>query len=327
MGVPHLIRFWGTIILPTATHPDDSSCRSAEQGMATTVRNLLAVTMPTQDLNRLTFLADQLWFAEQDRTPIDPLGSRGVPLSPDDAYAVQRMNVRRRIDAGERPVGHKVGLTSQAMQDQLGVDSPDFGIITDAMIIASGGELDLGALIAPRIEAEFAFIFNRRLRGTTKPSLEDLRGAIEGVALALEIIDSRIIDWKIGLSDTVADNASSARIVVGPVRPASPDLFGELIDTQLSLAQDDNELAAGPGSAVLGDPLNALLWLSDALFSFGEGFEKGDVVLAGAVHASVPLAPGCTFSARAEGFSPVSVGTSPTRLADPAALAKGAPVA
>ena len=249
-------------------------------------------------------LADALRTAEATREAIVPPTVSNPGLTIEDAYRIQRLNIDLRVEAGERVVGHKVGLTSLAMQRQLGVDQPDFGVITDTMVVANGGELAVDALVSPRVEAEFAFRIGRDL--PPSPSLDELRDAVAGVAVALEIIDSRVADWKIGLLDTVADNASSARIVYGEFAPAFGSRLAALPNMTITLTQGDNEVASGPGSAVLGDPLVSLHWLATAIGAYGERFSAGQVVLAGAVAAAVPLVAGSTWTASADGLSPVS---------------------
>ncbi|ALJ21784.1 hypothetical protein AOA12_18545 [Microbacterium sp. No. 7] len=258
-----------------------------------------------RDHTALAAIADALRAAEIARTPIAPPSQTWPGLTVEDAYAVQRIGVRRRVEAGERIVGRKIGLTSLPMQQQLGVDQPDFGAVTDRMVLANGGALDVSALIAPRVEAEFAFRIGRDL--PVSPSPTALEDAIDGVALALEIIDSRVADWRITLVDTVADNASSARIVHGDVVPATSRLRRELPGTVITLVRDGEEACSGPGSAVLGDPLHALHWLAKAIGAYGDRFLAGDVVLAGAVAASVPLVPGARWTAHADGLPPVSL--------------------
>lgn len=267
---------------------------------------LTLVTSPslTVELRRL---ADDLHRAEAGRAPIDPPSSTAPGLTVDEAYAVQRANIDRRLTAGERIVGRKIGLTSRAMQEQLGVDSPDFGIVTDAMVIADGAGLDLLQLIAPRVEAEFAFRIGSDL--PPSPTRSELLAALDGVAVALEVIDSRVADWRIGLVDTIADNASSARIVTGPFAPATPELIAALPDIVVTLTKDHDVVAEGPGSAVLGDPIISLLWLSAAIGAYRESFAAGDVVLAGAVAKAVDLVPGADWAASATGFRPVSFHT------------------
>jgi 2-keto-4-pentenoate hydratase len=254
----------------------------------------------------LTALADALWDASETCEPIAQPSRGAYPdLSIDDAYAVQGHNIERRIARGETVVGHKIGLTSLAMQRQLGVDQPDFGVITDAMVIPHGGEVDGSRLLAPKLEAEFAFRIATDV--PVSPSIDELKAAIGDVAVAIELIDSRIADWKIGLVDTIADNASSSGIVVGPWRRATDDILAELLDTEIELLKDGAMVVIGPGSAVLGDPVVSLHWLATAIGRYGQSFAPGDVVLAGAVAASVPLDPGVTWSAIAYGFEPVVV--------------------
>jgi len=261
----------------------------------------------------LRTLADELREAERLRRPIAPPSAANAALTVGDAYEIQRFNLGVREAAGERRVGRKIGLTSLAMQKQLGVDSPDFGVITDAMVIADGGELDAAVLIAPRVEAELAFRIGRDL--PPSPDAGELADAIDGVAVALEIIDSRVADWKIGLVDTVADNASSARIATGAFVPATAALLSDLPDVVVTMRCDGEQVASGPGSAVLGDPLISLRWLADAIGAYGEAFRAGDIVLAGAVDRAAPLAPGQSWEASAEGFPAVAFRTTPTTTA------------
>lgn len=257
---------------------------------------------PTSALLRT--LADSLHAAEATGSAVAPV-SAGRDLTLEDAYTVQRINIARRLAAGERVIGRKVGLTSLAMQQQLGVDRPDFGVITDAMVVDDGGVLDATHLLAPRAEAEFAFRIGSDL--PVSPSLDQVRAGVDGVAVALEIIDSRIADWKITLIDTVADNASSCRIVCGAVASATPELLQALPGAVITMRRNGDDVATGPGSAVLGDPMRALHWLAGAIGAFGERFRAGDIVLAGAVAAAVPLAPGDQFQAVADGLPDVSV--------------------
>ncbi len=252
----------------------------------------------------LAEIADALRDAERSRTAIAPLTTTHRGLSIEDAYRIQRLNIRRRLDAGERIAGHKVGLTSRVMQEQLSVDQPDYGVITDAMVVPDGGELRVDALIAPRVEPEFAFLIGEDLPAA--PTLHELTASVSGVALALEIIDSRIADWKIALVDTVADNASSARIVHGEFLPARAALLSTLPSTTITLRRNGAEVGSGPGSAVLGDPLVSLHWLATAIGSYGDRFSKGEVVIAGAVAAAVPLTAGSAWEASADGFPAVA---------------------
>jgi len=166
------------------------------------------------DAVELAGMAGRLSEAELHRTPIAPLTDDRPELTVEDAYAIQGANVERRVAAGRLVRGHKVGLTSRAMQDLLGVSEPDFGVLLDDMFVEEGDEVPLDTMIQPRVEAEMAFFLDRDLVGPGVTTADALR-AIGGVLPAIEIVDSRIADWRIGLADTVADNASSGRVVLG----------------------------------------------------------------------------------------------------------------
>lgn len=254
-------------------------------------------TPPAPTTADLEELAGLLRRAEADRKPIAPLTElrRGLTIS--EAYAVQDANTRLRLAAGERLAGRKVGLTSLPMQQQLGVDEPDFGVLFESMVIPDGGSIATGELVAPRAEAEIAFVLGERLAGPDV-TVADVRAAVAKVVLAIEVIDSRIADWRITLADTVADNASSARVVVGRAVAATPELLASLADEAVELYVDNALAAEGHGAEVLGDPLEAVAWLARTLHPYGAGIEAGELVLAGAVHASLPLTPGSTLSVR-----------------------------
>jgi 2-keto-4-pentenoate hydratase len=253
-------------------------------------------------------VAADLWRAGSTLDPIAPPSETSPGISVDDAYRIQRINLDRRLAAGETRVGHKIGLTSLAIQQQLGVDRPDFGFITDRMMIENGGTIAVDSLIAPRVEAEFAFRIGKALPAS--PTRYELRDAINGVAIALEVIDSRVRDWKITLVDTIADNASSARMVHGSFQAATSELLDSLPKLVIVLDQDDETRVSGPGSAVMGDPIDSLLWLAQSIGNFGIAFAAGDVVIAGAVAAAVPLVGGVSFSATCPGFDTVLLNTA-----------------
>ena len=261
---------------------------------------------PAADGQTLDTLAELLLQAAARRQPIEPLTAAVGNLSVDDAYAIQTRVVRRRTESGDRIVGRKVGLTSRAMQEQLGVAEPDFGVILESMVLASGARLATDMLIAPRVEAEFAVRMSRDLSGPSVTPAET-RAAIGEVMLALEIIDSRIVDWRIRLADTIADNASSALVVLGAPLSATAELLVRLPHAQLDFAERGVVVDGGRGSAVLGDPLEAVVWLVHRLSAFGESLKAGDVVMTGAVHASRPIVTGAFLSATSHGFQAVSV--------------------
>lgn len=260
-------------------------------------------TLPAE----LRDIATGLRRAEIARSAVDQPSTARPGLTVDEAYAIQRANIDERLAAGERRVGRKIGLTSEAIQRQLGVDSPDFGVILDSMVVADAGTLDLGELIAARAEAEFAFRFGADV--PVAPTRDQLVAALDGVAVAIEVIDSRVRDWRITLPDTVADNASSARMITGAFVPATDALLAAVPALEIEMLRDGAVLTVGPGSAVLGDPITSLLWLASAIGAYGESFAAGDIVLAGAVSAAVDLDAPATWTARAAGLPPVSFTT------------------
>lgn len=250
--------------------------------------------------NVIARLAEQLRAAEDSQVPIDALTDQINDLTLDEAYRIQAINLDRVLAEGGRLVGRKIGLTSKAMQEQLGVDEPDVGAITDRMVIPPEGDLDTTRYIAPRVEAELAFRLRKDLDGPI--TMDEVRASIGSVMLAAEIIDSRIRDWNIKLVDTVADNASSAGVLFGREAPATDRLLDALPSIRVYLEANGAVASFGDGSAVLGHPLNSVLWLARTLEANGAVLRAGDLVLAGAVHASVPLTAGVEYAVRSEWF-------------------------
>lgn len=239
-------------------------------------------------------LADELWQAEHTGVPVEPLTKRYDGLEIDDAYAIQSLNIDRHLAAGARVCGRKVGLTSVPMQEMLGVSEPDYGVLLDHMFVEDGDEVPLGRLLQPRIEAELAFVMERDLEGPGVTAARALP-AIAGALPAFEIVDSRVADWQIKLIDTVADNASSGLLVVGGNLRKVTDIDLRLIGVAVSR---HGELAdTGAGAAVLGNPARCVAWLANKLASFGAGLKAGDIVLPGAVHRMINVAPGDVFQA------------------------------
>jgi 2-oxopent-4-enoate hydratase len=249
-------------------------------------------------------LADELWEADRSAKPVAPLTDRHPDLVLEDAYAVQTINIARRTAAGQRVIGRKVGLTSRPMQQMLGVDEPDFGVLTDEMIVEDGDLIDLARLVQPRVEAELAFVMGADLAGPGVTTARAL-AAIEGALPSVEIVDSRVADWKIKLVDTVADNASSGLLVMGGrMRPVA-DLDLRLLGVVVS--RHGQMIDTGAGAAALGNPARCVAWLANKLGAFGEGLTAGDVVLPGAVHKMVPVAPGDVFRAEFAHLGAVTV--------------------
>lgn len=251
----------------------------------------------------LTRLATALALAYETRVPIDP-PSQTMALTVHDAYAVQSLQVDRWVAAGARVRGHKVGLTSRAMQKMLAVDQPDYGHLLESMFVASGERIPASRFLQVRAEPEIAFVLGRDLAGPGVTTVDALRAIDFGVA-ALELIDSRVRDWKINLLDTIADNASSGAVVLAsrPIRPADLDL--RLVGC--NLYRNGNLTATGAGGAVLGDPIRAVAWLANTLGPMGVVLRAGDVVLPGSCTAAIPASPGDTIRADFAGMGVVTV--------------------
>ena len=237
------------------------------------------------DSNAVGEIADRLWEAQKTGQPCAP-PSRDYPLlDVTSAYAVQHRIIERRKtvglnDAPARRVGRKIGLTSFAIQDWLGVSEPDFGVLLDDMVVLDGAEANTSHLLQPRVEAEVAFVLGGDIRGPGVTAADVVR-ATDHVVPALEIIDSRIADWKITYEDTIADNASSGLFVLGN----GPR---KLIDTDLrcagmALRKNGAVVSTGAGAACLGHPVNAVVWLANKLAEFGQGLRSGEIVLSGAL--------------------------------------------
>lgn len=213
------------------------------------------------------------------------------PLDIEGAYAVQEINTSHWVAEGRRIVGRKAGLTAKAVQAQLGVDQPDFGVLFDDMQIADGGVLDPAKTLQPKAEAEIAFVLGADLPdpGTTA---EMAGAAVASVHAAIEIVDSRIADWKITFADTVADNGSSAFFVLAD---GGKPLAGLDIYSAGMVMEINGEIASlGAGAAALGHPLNAAAWLARTLAVRGEPLRKGDILLAGALGPMATISPGDT---------------------------------
>jgi 2-keto-4-pentenoate hydratase len=255
--------------------------------------------------SELDALAEALRTAERTRTPIAQVSATLPGLTAADAYAIQERLVAPRVAAGETLEGWKIGLTSAAMQRQLGVDQPDYGAILSGWVVPDRATLPMDAFIAPRVEAEICFRLARPLQGPGV-SVEEVLAATAGVSAAIEIIDSRIRDWKLTLVDTIADMASSARIVVAPTSVAVTGL--DLRSVTVELLRDGEVVADGVGAACLGDPAAAVAWAANTLGTLGVALQAGHIVMPGALHASVPVTGSSSFEARFTGIGSVMVG-------------------
>jgi 2-keto-4-pentenoate hydratase len=249
-------------------------------------------------------LAARLQEAEASRRSIDPIAGDIGSGRIDVAYAVQTEVTRRGIESGRRLVGRKIGLTSKAVQQQLGVDQPDYGALFADMEIVTGGQIEVAQLIQPRVEAELALVLESDL-SSEDVTLGELMRATAYAVPALEVVDSRIRDWKITILDTVADNGSSARYVLGASPRRLTDV--DLESCGMTMMKNGTIVSVGCGAACLGHPLRAALWLARTMAKAGQPLRSGDVVLTGALGPVSPVSAGEFCEARISGFSPVSV--------------------
>ncbi len=258
-------------------------------------------------------LADRLWQAHLSGTATQPLrddiaaiaasGTNPLQL----AYHVQQNLTERRLKAGGRLVGRKIGLTSKAVQQQLGVDSPDYGALFADMAVGDGEEIAWSRTHQPKAEAEIALVLERDLMHE-KHSFADLISATAYALPAIEVVGSRIANWDIRLVDTVADNASSGLFVLGSRPVLLRDL--DLVRCGMVMERRGDQASVGAGSACLGNPLNAAVWLADTMVRLGNPLRAGDVVLTGALGPMVVAQPGDVFTAHIEGLGSVSAAFS-----------------
>jgi 2-keto-4-pentenoate hydratase len=249
--------------------------------------------------------ARQLLDAYGTGKPIPPLTSTYDDMTVEDAYAVQLLQIEERLAEGRLVKGHKVGLTSAAMQRLLGVDEPDYGHLLDDFFHLEHVPIPLDRFLQPRIEPEVAFVLAKPLRGPGV-TVHEAIAAVDFVLPALEIVDSRIAGWDITFVDTVADNASSGLYVLGD--SAGPLGDRDLTAVEMTMTRADGSVASsGSGAACLGDPVNALVWLARTAAELGEPLRAGDVVLSGALGPMVPVAAGDAFAAELSGLGAVRV--------------------
>jgi 2-keto-4-pentenoate hydratase len=254
-------------------------------------------------------VADALRDAEAARRPIPPLRETWPDIDVVDAYEIQLLNIRRRLQAGAGVRGHKVGLSSKAMQDMMGVDEPDYGhLLTDMELPSTGQSSDepvpADRYCYPRVEVEVAFVLGETLPGAGCTE-DDVLRATQYVAPAIELIDSRIAEWNIRIADTIADNASSAGFVLGPQRVSPNEV--DLTAIEAVLMRNGEKVAEGRSDAVLGNPVTAVAWLADKVAGFGVTLEAGHVILPGSVHRAIDVRPGDGFVADFQDFGSVSV--------------------
>jgi 2-keto-4-pentenoate hydratase len=262
-------------------------------------------------------IADALWQAEQKHAPCLPVREHIAAVAKSDsandilaaAYAVQNINTQRRIAAGERLIGRKIGLTSLAVQKQLGVDTPDFGMLFASMAVGHGEVISNMRLMQPKVEAEIAFVLQSDLTHECH-TVADIINATAYALPALEVVGSRIANWDIRLADTVADNASSSLFVLGsrPVKLSKLDL----VECNMVMTTGQGEaVSTGVGSACLGNPMNAAVWLANMMVKMGSPLRAGDVLMTGALGPMVAVQPGDVFNAYIDGLGSVSAEFGP----------------
>ena len=266
------------------------------------------------DSAQRTTAAELLWTAERDLAPVAPLTETFPGIDVVDAYEIQLVNIRRKLAAGARVRGHKVGLSSPVMQRMMGVDEPDYGHLLDSMVLGEGTPIPAGRYCYPRIEVEIGYLLGSALPGAGCTE-DDVLAATEYIVPSLELIDSRITNWQIKLPDTIADNASSAGVILGEARRTPAELAErgvDLADIDAVLYRadaahpDGTEVARGNTSAVLGNPTRCVAWLARKVAEFGVKLEAGHLVIPGSCTRAIDAAPGTTFRAEFAGLGSVT---------------------
>jgi len=250
---------------------------------------------------KIKTFAGQLFNAERNRKAIPPLTDQDSSLTVDDAYHIQLENIKRVVSMGHTVSGKKIGLTSPGIQKQMGVNEPDYGHLF-AVMDCKDGKVNTGALLFPKIEGEIAFILKKDLSGG-KVTRDDVVNATDYVVAAFEIVDSRIVDWKIKLPDTIADNASSGRYVLGHKRLTLNEV--KLPEVTMKLYRNGQLAGEGTGAAVMGDPCISVAWLANRLWDYGVTLKAGEVILSGAFSAAPVAVKGDVFTAEFSSFGKV----------------------
>lgn len=243
--------------------------------------------------------ANRLWDASQSGDACAPVRELIDAQDVGSAYEVQWLNTQRRLDEGEKIIGSKIGLTSFAVQKQLGVDQPDYGILFDSMQIDH--ELDHSALMQPKAEAEIAFVLGKDL--SVDPSEDELVDAIDHACAAIEIVGSRVKDWNIRIADTIADNASASHFVLGCRKVDLSEI--DVVHCKMRMSKNGEEVSSGTGEACMGSPLTAALWLAKTMGAKGMPLKKGEIILSGALGPMAEFEKGDNFVAEIEGLGSV----------------------
>ena len=247
---------------------------------------------------------DELYNALLTRTPVDPLTDREADITIEDAYNIQLRMIQRQLDAGETVVGKKIGVTSKVVMNMLKVNQPDFGQLLSGMVYNEGEPIIASSMIAPKAEAEVAFILKHDLTGPGVTAADVLR-ATDCVMPCFEIVDSRIKDWKIKIQDTVADNASCGVLVLGGVRKSPRKL--DLALAGMVLEKNGDIVSTSCGAAVQGSPVNAIAWLANTLGRLGISLKAGEIILSGSQSPLVPVVAGDSLYCTVGGLGSTSV--------------------
>ena len=256
------------------------------------------------DKTKIQHYGDELYQALLDCKAVDPLTDREPSITIEDAYQIQLRMIQRRLDAGETIVGKKIGVTSKIVMDMLKVNQPDFGQMTSGMVFNEGDAIRADSMIAPKAEAEVAFVLISDLMGPGVTAADVLR-ATDFVVPCFEIVDSRIRDWKIKIQDTVADNASCGVLVLGGVRKSPRQL--DLSLAGMVLEKNGEIVSTSAGAAVQGSPVNAVAWLANTLGRLGIGLKAGEIILSGSQSPLVPVKAGDSFYCSVGGLGGTSV--------------------
>ena len=256
------------------------------------------------DTREIESLALQLRDANSNKIAIDPLREKIGVSNIDLAYEIQKVNTFKRVGNGARIVGKKIGLTSFAVQKQLGVDQPDYGILFDDMELWNGGKVSMKELMQPKVEAEIAFVLKKDLTHELITASEVMQ-AIDFALPSIEIVGSRIKDWNIKITDTVADNASASHFVIGH-QPTFLNGF-DMIDCKMEMIINDQVVSTGSGAACLGSPINATVWLANMMVKMGNPLKSGELILSGAIGPMAQVKAGDFVKATIEGLGSVSL--------------------
>lgn len=260
--------------------------------------------MATEVATKRKQFAELLLEAENTLIGTTALTEAEPHLSVEEAYSIQLENIQAKVAEGQTIVGKKIGLTSKAMQNLLGVDEPDYGHLLDSMVVENGGKVPKEKVLQPKVEGEIAFVLKKDLKGPNVTTLDVLQ-ATDYILPAIEVVDSRVKDWKIKLPDTIADNASSAFYALGGKPTKIEDVDLELLG--MVLTKNGQLCNTGVGAAALGNPAQCVAWLANRLADFDISLRAGEVILSGALSAAVDAKEGDTFTAKFAHLGEVSV--------------------